>query len=58
MSVSDPFRLTSEDVRRAGLEPGDVEAWCIIVAGCYHLFASEAAAKWAHAKMLDGELVR
>ena len=51
MSVSDPFRLTSEDVRRAGLEPGDVGAWCVLVAG-------QAAAEWAHAKMLEGELVR
>ena len=58
MSVSDPFRLTSEDVRRAGLEPGDVGAWCVLVAGCYHLFSNEMAARWAYAKMLDGELVR
>jgi len=58
MRISDPFRLTSEDVRRARLERGDVGAWCVIVAGCYHLFTSEAAARWAHSKMLDGELVR
>lgn len=58
MSISNPFRLTSEDVARAGLAPGDVGLWCVLVTGCYHLFNSENAARRAHAMMLNGQMVR
>lgn len=58
MSVSNPFRLSEEDVVRADLSPGDIGLWCVIVTGCYHLFESEASARRAHAMILSGKMVR
>jgi hypothetical protein len=53
-----PFQLTDKDIRRADLLPSDIGTWCLIVNGCYHLFASEALAKKAYAKLLEGIAVR
>lgn len=58
MSVSEPFQLSQEDVLRAGLEPGDVGAWCVLVTGCYHLLDSEAGARRAYSMFLEGNMVR
>ena len=58
MSVSNPFRLTSEDVRRADLGPSDIGLWCVIEGGCYHLFHSESAARKAYVMILSGASVR
>ena len=58
MSVSNPFRLTSEDVRRADLAPSDIGLWCVIVGGCYHLFHSESSARKAYDMILSGAPVR
>ncbi|GAB5458293.1 MAG: hypothetical protein Hens3KO_13230 [Henriciella sp.] len=58
MSVSSPFQLTSEDVRRAGLLTSDAGMWCVCVDGCYHLFETEDLAYRAHSLMMRGQMVR
>lgn len=58
MSVSSPFQITLEDVRRAGLQVGDVGMWCVRVEGCYHLFETEVLASRAHNMILRGQMVR
>ena len=58
MDVSEPFQLTVDDVKRASLGDADIGSWCVVVAGCYHLFGSEDQARFAYRKYLQGVLVR
>lgn len=58
MDRSQPFRLTMDDVQRAGLQRADVGSWCLKIKGAYHLFASEQHARRAHDMMLKGQMVR
>lgn len=58
MSIIEPFQITPETVRRAGLERADVHQWCLVVDGCYHLFDTETAARRAYAMLPEGEFVR
>lgn len=58
MSSNGPFQLTLEMVREADLMPGDVGAWCLLLDGCYHLFANKEQAERAHRQLLRGVHVR
>jgi len=58
MNVSEPFKLSIEDVRKASLKASDIGTWCVVVSGCYHLFGSEKQARFAYAKYLEGVVVR
>lgn len=58
MDTKAPFQLSESDIHRADLLPSDVGMWCLVVDGCYHLFASEELAQKAHDKQLEGIAVR
>lgn len=58
MTVSDPFEITIEDLKRAQLDAGALGMWCVIVDGCYHLFQGEAHARKARDMMDRGAMVR
>lgn len=53
-----PFLLTKDYVQRAGLLPGDVGKWCLLVKRCHHVFDNEVLARYAHEKLLKGISVR
>lgn len=58
MVATGPFMLTEDDVRRAGLQRGDIGAWCFVYDNCFHLFDCEASARRAYELFLKGHVVR
>jgi hypothetical protein len=58
MRVPPPFRLTREHVARARLDAEAAGLWALVVAGCYHLFETERAARRAYRLLLKGVAVR
>lgn len=58
MSLAPPFRLTRENAARAGLDGADAGLWVLVVAGCYHLFETERAARRAYRLLLRDVAVR
>ena len=58
MDSRTPFEVSETDIREADLLPSDLGMWCLIVDGCYHLFATEEQAQKARAKLLEGGTVR